>query len=645
MYNIKEQSILVLSNFISKLNPYLLFFPDSQKNLRLFPLNFIHYILKKKTIFKIISFFLPVLLLVVIEIGLKIGGYGERYTLFKTMRIKNRPDYLVMNSDISKKYFKGTSFTSDNQSDIFLKTKTDSTFRVFVQGASTVVGFPYYHGGSFPRMLKHRLSQTFPEKNIEVINTGITAVNSYTLYDLTDQIIEQNPDLVLIYTGHNEYYGALGAGSSSAIKNHPLVVRSYLYLKNFRFFQLMDNSYSKLFNRKKSSLKVGETNLMEVMAKEQRIPLNSKVFKAGINQFENNLDNILREYQKNGIPVILSTVVSNEKNIRPFISDSIHNKNEFNQALKTKNIESIHKTVQNNAMAAYKLGQFYLVEKQSDSAKKYFHRAKELDFLRFRAPDKINTILTQLSKKYNCPLIDMQTVFSAHSQNGIIGDELLLEHVHPNVKGYFVMADAFYNKMRELNLPENWSNCIPFEAAQQDIPITQIDSIKGELIVKDLKRSWPYTMSMSGKLPQSVFHYIKKPSYEEKKAFIAYMKKDQWQNVMIEAFNTYKQTKEYTKALRIAQSLIFEYPEQTDTYQEAGALCLKLNNPKKASYYFIKANQLEMTRASAEQLASVYIELNQIDLAKKTLTDAKRNGIMLGDINKTLQNLKRKTTK
>jgi len=62
-------------------------------------------------------------------------------------------------------------------------------------------------------LLKHRLSHTFPNKNIEVINTGITAVNSYTLWDLTDDIIEQKPDLVIIYAGHNEYYGALGVGS------------------------------------------------------------------------------------------------------------------------------------------------------------------------------------------------------------------------------------------------------------------------------------------------------------------------------------------------------------------------------------------------------------------------------------------------
>src|SRR5690606_30917257 len=170
--------------------------------------------MKKQTVFKIIAVLLPLILVLLFETILRIVGYGNDYKLFHRISIENKPDYLEMNKNIAGKYFKDNGLRSDNQSDLFLKTKTDSTFRVFVQGASTVVGFPFYRAGSFPRLLKHRLAFTFPEKNIEVVNTGITAVNSYTLWDLTDAIIEQKPDLVLIYAGHNEYYGALGAGSS-----------------------------------------------------------------------------------------------------------------------------------------------------------------------------------------------------------------------------------------------------------------------------------------------------------------------------------------------------------------------------------------------------------------------------------------------
>src|SRR5690606_7235504 len=131
------------------------------------------------------------------------------------------------------------------------------------------------------------------DKNIEIINTGITAVNSYTLWDLTDDIIDQKPNLIIIYAGHNEYYGALGVGSSITYGNHPAFIRSYLSLKKFRFFQFLENSYYKLNNHDRTNPSTRQTTLMEVMTREQRIPYKSQVYLGGLKQYESNLDKIL----------------------------------------------------------------------------------------------------------------------------------------------------------------------------------------------------------------------------------------------------------------------------------------------------------------------------------------------------------------
>jgi len=119
---------------------------------------------KKKILFRIIAATLPLIMILILEPILWGIGYGENYQLFNSVKGENGVEYLVVNSDLSKKYFRGTDFNADSQSDLFLRQKTDSTFRVFVQGASTVVGYPFYKGASFPRLLKHRLSRTFPEK-------------------------------------------------------------------------------------------------------------------------------------------------------------------------------------------------------------------------------------------------------------------------------------------------------------------------------------------------------------------------------------------------------------------------------------------------------------------------------------------------
>ncbi|APZ46667.1 SGNH/GDSL hydrolase family protein [Polaribacter reichenbachii] len=548
--------------------------------------------MKNKLIFKFIALSLPLILIFILELILGIFNYGENYNLFNKITSENNTEYLVMNSGISKKYFKNTGFNSDNQSDLFLREKTENTFRVFIQGASTVVGFPFYKNGSFPRILKHRLSLTFPDKNIEIINTGITAVNSYTLWDLSDKIIAQKPDLVIIYAGHNEYYGALGVGSSISIGNYPAIVRSYLKLKNFRFFQLFENGYSKVFKpNEKSKYTVKETTLMEVMAKEQQIPYNSDVYNAGINQFKSNINKALDKYASNNIPVILSTVISNKKDIKPFISDDF-NENKFDKNLKSNKSEAF-KTANSNAKAAYKMGQFYL-NKQQDSAKKYFHLAKELDMLRFRAPEKVNDIIiNELSKKQGVYLLDSRKAMQKKSKSGFIDNDVLTEHVHPNVKGNFILADAFYNKIKEIKILDNWNHFISYDEAFNDISITRIDSIKGKFIVQDLKNSWPYKLNMSGTNPIAQYNYILKPTYEEKKAINLYAGREEWQNVMREAYHTYNNNKDYKNALKVAQSLISEFPEQTKVYEMAREICLKMNNRDYANYYSKKINQLK----------------------------------------------------
>ena len=587
--------------------------------------------MKKKIIFKLIAIFIPFIIILILEIILRIASYGEDYQLFHRIPMDNKPDYLVMNKNMAKKYFKDNDLRSDNQTDLFLKTKTDSTFRVFVQGASTVVGFPFYKGGSFPRMLKHRLSLTFPNKNIEVINTGMTAVNSYTLLDLTDDIIEQKPDLVIIYAGHNEFYGALGVGSSISYGSYPFVIRSYLSFKKLRFFQLLENSYYKIASSSFQKPSDRATTLMEVMAKEQRIPFNSEVYKDGINQYKNNLKKVLSKYNRHDIPVILSTVVSNEKDIIPFISEAIPNLNEFNEALEQEKPEA-KKISQNNAHAAYSLGTFYL-EKNRDTAKKYLHLAKEQDLLRFRAPEKINESITELSKEYNTSLVDMRSIFQIHSKNGIVGNELMTEHVHPNIKGQFLMADAFYNKIKDLKLLNNWENYIPYEEAIQDIPVSQIDSIQGILVINKLKKSWPYNINYITVETDSAINNNLKDKYTEvNMAQDINLNIRKWDDAMAIAYKMYESDEDYEKALDIAQTLIFEYPEQGIVYKMAGDMCIKLGNYKKAAFYYFRFNYFKESKESAEKLATAYIKLSQLNEAKKTLSEAKKNGLNVSSL-------------
>jgi len=81
-------------------------------------------------------------------------------------------------------------------------------------------------------------------------------------------VIEQHPDLIIIYAGHNEYYGALGVGSMESVGDTRFIVKTVLWLNRVKTFQLLRNiikSVDGLFSRPVQT----DATLMARMSQEQ----------------------------------------------------------------------------------------------------------------------------------------------------------------------------------------------------------------------------------------------------------------------------------------------------------------------------------------------------------------------------------------
>jgi len=130
-----------------------------------------------------------------------------------------------------------------------------------------------------------------------------------------------------------------------------------------------------------------------------------------------------------------------------------------------------------------------------DSAKANYIKAKDLDMLRFRAPEAFNTIIHQLGEKYKVPIVPMISYFEKKSPNSLIGDNLMLEHLHPNIEGYFIMADAFFDILKENHfISDQWDSARikPISAYRNNWGFTPFDSLVGDLKIKMLKAGWPF---------------------------------------------------------------------------------------------------------------------------------------------------------
>lgn len=157
----------------------------------------------------------PILFFVLLEVGLRVFNYGFDYTQW----ISPSKGLYVLSPVLPHKYFHSIRGVPESDGDVFDQVKAKNAFRIFVLGESAAEGYPFMPNGAFSRYLRQRLNVEYPDSKIEVVNCAITAMNSYAMRDFMKGIVEENPDLIIIYAGNNEYYGALGAGSMGDLRH------------------------------------------------------------------------------------------------------------------------------------------------------------------------------------------------------------------------------------------------------------------------------------------------------------------------------------------------------------------------------------------------------------------------------------------
>jgi len=87
----------------------------------------------------------------------------------------------------------------------FLRDKPPDAYRVFCLGGSTTYGRPYDDRTSFPGFLRAFLPEMDPSRQWEVINAGGISYASYRIDVLARELAQYQPDLFVLYAGHNEF--------------------------------------------------------------------------------------------------------------------------------------------------------------------------------------------------------------------------------------------------------------------------------------------------------------------------------------------------------------------------------------------------------------------------------------------------------
>ncbi len=587
----------------------------------------------KQNIFRLILVLIPFIILILLEAILRLTGYGTDLSIVAAIN-RNDKNYYTMNQLVGNRYFdENRLFYRKGSHDYFEVNKSPNTVRVFCFGASTTAGFPYEYNAIPSEFLRDRLIDALPGKNIEVINTAIAATNSYTVAEFVNELRSYKPDLFIIYMGQNEFYGAFGIGSTISIGGSRWLIKTYLWMQQFKTFQLIKSIISYLSSYFNAPHDEEDKLLMEQMVKNKSIKFHGSEYNTAINSFKDNYKEIIESAKENKIPIIISTLVTNEKDLPPFVSmHSIELKDSqkskwyeyYNRGLtliKNKDYKTalnyFEKTLSIDSLPAdihYQIGVCYYYLKNYKEAESQYKLAKNLDGLRFRAPSEFNEIIKQLASEYKVPVSDIDKNFGQDSPHEIIGNELLVDHVHPNIRGYFLLAKSWFQTIKNNHLigispalTEN-DSLLWLQSS-----VTSLDSLIGKIKIMKLKSRPPFSPGDS--------EFVFKPANSIEQIAYNYVTGSQvsWGMAHVMAAKEYLSKNELENALREYKAILITDETNTNLLSIIGDIYYQLKLYSNADASYKKAFLLEDNQYLRYRLGLTNINLKKPERALQYL--------------------------
>jgi tetratricopeptide (TPR) repeat protein len=563
-----------------------------------------------KPVFYLLMLAIPVLFFVLLEAGLRLAEYRGNLDLFAYPQ-GLEGEYGVPNPNFTARYFFNTSSVPSPSDDVFLTQKPEKGFRIVVMGGSTANGYPYGFNGSFSRVVRDVLQDVAPERKVEVINIATSAINTYSLYDQIDEVLEIAPDAIMIYSGHNEYYGALGVGSTETFGAFPGFIRSYLKLQRFKTFLLLRDGIVRLsgllgtLTAPAAGAESGAT-LMQRMVGEQQITLDDEVYELGKLQFESNMSAILERFSEEEIPVFVGSLTSNLSDHEPFIS------------IETEKHPA--------AKAVYEEARELTATEQHEQALEKYKYAKDLDALRFRAPEAFSNLLSDLTNQYeNAFYVPVHERFQQESEHGYIGFNLMTEHLHPNLEGYHLMARAFTESYIDAGLPgleadAQLSQLAGWDEYAERMEVTEFDRRVGEHRIMLLCNNWPFKEQRD---PSGYPNNYEFTSPADSMAYVVVNDGERWDRAKVELAKIYEERDQPARALAEYEGLMRAQPFNDSPFVFAARIWLGVNNFDRARPLLEQAYEITPEAFTTKMLGAIEINAGNAERGVELLEESR----------------------
>lgn len=374
-------------------------------------------------------------------------GFSERLRVFE---IDAEDDVYRTRARAARHSFNQQEFPLDKSSD---------EFRVFVLGGSSAYGFPWGARLAFSSVLERALQASLPERDVHVVNVAAMSYGSHRLRILTHELLEYSPDLLLLYTGHNEFVEREFYDRLTDAEPLPAGLR--LWLHRWRLYSALARLLSPAPEKHDTAEdEIGAAKLIGFDA-DRRYPTDvAAADRETVRvRFEDNLRAIVTAATDAGVAVVLCTVPSNERGWRPnqtwwpgtlsgvkraAATRAIERAVEANDAddpeAALRAVAEVEAYSTSAAGAWFEKGRALLALSHIDAAAAAFIAARNFDGQPGRATGSLNDTIRTIARDTDAVLVDIEATFRSFAADGIPGFDLFEDYVHPKPGAHVLIA-------------------------------------------------------------------------------------------------------------------------------------------------------------------------------------------------------------
>jgi lysophospholipase L1-like esterase len=362
----------------------------------------------------------------------------------------------------------------------FAVRKPANGFRAFVFGGSTVYGHPYSQETAFAKWLELELAAGNPARAVEVINCGGVSYASYRLAPIVREVLDYQPDLIVLALGHNEFledrtYTPQQARSpwrrwlnERAASLHTVTAgRRLLDAWPRRETSKPDPSPGQRPELLASEVSTQLDDARAGYASYHRDPVwHAQV----LAQFEDAVRAIIADCQAARVPVLIVTLGSSLRDCPPFKSEhreGLTPEAEIRWQADFDAASALEESDPSGALARYRAAaevddQFALLhfrlarllDRQGDpvTARQHYLRAKDEDICPLRMLEAQYQFWLRLAAETRIPVVNARELIEQLAPDGIPGHDLYLDHVHPTLGGHQRIAAAIATELERSGL-------------------------------------------------------------------------------------------------------------------------------------------------------------------------------------------------